>query len=372
MEVTAREPDFKGPPGATDRQETIVDRVKSLILLARSRLRLALLLEVLATGLLAAVAVLALLVIAVKLVPGVLVPDAAIYGAAAAACLIAAVIAWMMRARSAATDAQVALLLDERLKLDERLTSALAFESSTDVYARAAIADAATVASDGGIRPKVRAAVPVRVPNRGLAGAAVLGVLACVQAFVPAYQWPVEEAAPALDAESLAKYAGVLPAASVREELDRRAELTRIPVSLDVVEPVTMGFYELGKTFGAIDWVKANNAFQRAAIEIARFMRDYDLLLSPTLGNPPLKLGVLGPSPENFQAFYDAIMPYTAFTSLANQTGQPSMSVPLGMSAAGLPLGSMFLARYGDEALLFRLAAQLEEAAPWAGRFPKL
>lgn len=182
----------------------------------------------------------------------------------------------------------------------------------------------------------------------------------------------VEEAAPALDAESLAKYAGVLPAASVCEELDRRAELTGIPVSLDVVEPVTMGFYELGKTFGAIDWVKANNAFQRAAIEIARFMRDYDLLLSPTLGNPPLKLGVLGPSPENFQAFYDAIMPYTAFTSLANQTGQPSMSVPLGMSAAGLPLGSMFLARYGDEALLFRLAAQLEEAAPWAGRFPML
>ena len=78
-----------------------MDRVKSLILLARSRLRLALLLEVLATGLLAAVAVLALLVIAVKLVPGVSVPDAAIYGAAAAACVIAAVIAWMMRARSA-------------------------------------------------------------------------------------------------------------------------------------------------------------------------------------------------------------------------------------------------------------------------------
>ena len=180
----------------------------------------------------------------------------------------------------------------------------------------------------------------------------------------------VEEAAPALDGEALARYAGVLPAASLCEELDLRAQLTGIPVSLDVVEPVTMGFYELGKSIVATDWVKANNLFQRAAVEVARFMQDYDLLLSPTLGSPPLRLGVLAPAPESFEAFFSAIMSYTAFTSLANQTGQPSMSVPLGMSKAGLPIGSMFAARYGDEAMLLRLAAQLEEAAPWAGRRP--
>ena len=59
---------------------------------------------------------------------------------------------------------------------------------------------------------------------------------------------------------------------------------------------------------------------------------------------------------------------FAAFTGVYNGTGQPSMSVPLGMSAGGLPVGVMFTARYAEEALLFRLAAQLEQAAPWAGR----
>ena len=165
-----------------------MDKVRSLILLARARLRRGAIFAAVATGLVAAAVVLALVVAVAKLVPGVTMPEAAIYGSAAAAGLIAAIAAWFMRAGTAATDAKIALLLDERLKLDERITSALAFEKSSDVYARAAIADAASIASDSAMRPKVRAAFPAVFPNRGLGGAAAFAALVCIQMFMPAYQ----------------------------------------------------------------------------------------------------------------------------------------------------------------------------------------
>ena len=197
-----------------------MDTVRSLIRVARARLRLASMLEAIGIGLVAAAVVLALLVVVVKLVPGVAVPDGALYGAVAAGGAIASLSAWFAGRRSAKSDPEVALLIDEKLKLEERLTSALAFERSTDMYARAAISDAASVASDASMRPKVRAAFPVRFPNRGLAGAAALGALACVEAFVPAYEWPAEEAV-AADATAVAqKQAAKEALERVKEELE--------------------------------------------------------------------------------------------------------------------------------------------------------
>ena len=61
---------------------------------------------------------------------------------------------------------------------------------------------------------------------------------------------------------------------------------------------------------------------------------------------------------------------YAAFNLIANITGQPAMSVPLAWNDGGLPIGSMFMGRFGDEATLFRLAAQLEKARPWGDRVP--
>jgi len=99
-------------------------------------------------------------------------------------------------------------------------------------------------------------------------------------------------------------------------------------------------------------------------------MDRFDLILSPTLGSLPLRIGEIGPGATDTEAVRKAIFNMIPFTSLMNQTGQPSMSVPLAMSSSGLPIGIMFSARYGDEGTLFRLAGQLERAAPWAGRRP--
>lgn len=181
----------------------------------------------------------------------------------------------------------------------------------------------------------------------------------------------VEEAGPKIDPAAIANASFVLLGSSVASELDDRASALGVPLGPELVEPVTLAFREMGAKFAAADWVRANNALQVAAVAVARFMADYDLILTPTLGVIPPKLGAIHLA-QDFSTYVRNITPFTPWTGLSNQTGQPSMSVPLVMSKLGLPIGSMFTARYGDEATLFRLAGQLERAQPWFDRRPRM
>jgi Asp-tRNA(Asn)/Glu-tRNA(Gln) amidotransferase A subunit family amidase len=113
-------------------------------------------------------------------------------------------------------------------------------------------------------------------------------------------------------------------------------------------------------------------ASHQVGLEMARFHESYDVVLSPTLGKPPVPLGILSLSPRNMADFGREIVEFGPYTALYNVTGQPSMSVPLHWTADGLPVGVMFSGRFGDEATLLRLAAQLEKAKPWAMRKPSL
>jgi amidase len=103
---------------------------------------------------------------------------------------------------------------------------------------------------------------------------------------------------------------------------------------------------------------------------MARFLMDHHVWLTPTLGEPPVPLGTFDSPPENpLQGFFRT-WEFVPFTPVCNCTGQPAMSVPLFWNAEGLPVGTHFVGRFGDEAALFRLAAQIEEARPWADRRP--
>jgi amidase len=104
--------------------------------------------------------------------------------------------------------------------------------------------------------------------------------------------------------------------------------------------------------------------------EIALFFETYDMLLTPTLAEPPVELGVLDMMSEDLGAYTERLWRFTPFTYPFNVTGQPAMSVPLFWNDAGLPIGVHFVGRYGDEATLFRLAGELELAQPWADRRP--
>src|SRR5215831_5495183 len=104
--------------------------------------------------------------------------------------------------------------------------------------------------------------------------------------------------------------------------------------------------------------------------QVARFFRGYDVWLSPTLAEPPLPLGSFDPTPANpIQGIFRAAQ-FVPLTPIFNVTGQPAMSVPLSWNHDNVPIGVQFAARFGDEATLFRLAAQLEQACPWADRWP--
>jgi amidase len=99
---------------------------------------------------------------------------------------------------------------------------------------------------------------------------------------------------------------------------------------------------------------------------------DIDVYLCPVMGEPPPAIGVIDPvnlEPKEVNRRQGRVFP---FTPPFNFSGQPSMSLPLAMSASGLPIGMMFTAKYADEATLFRLAGQLEKEAPWKDRRPQV
>jgi len=138
----------------------------------------------------------------------------------------------------------------------------------------------------------------------------------------------------------------------------------------DEFEPMTWAIKEAGKHFSAVDYILGVQTLQKVSRQIAAMYEKYDLLLTPTLADPPLKLGSFDSPPDSPMLGFMRAATYAPFTPICNITGQPAMSVPLYWTKDGLPIGSHFMARYADEATLFRLAAQLEKARPWADKRP--
>lgn len=180
----------------------------------------------------------------------------------------------------------------------------------------------------------------------------------------------VVEAAPEYEGIELSRAFVVLWECGARYAITAAAAQHGRDAREDDVEPLSWGLYERGANVTGAQYLAAVNHIQKVSRVIAGFMRDYDVLLSPTLGEPPVPLGTFDPQPDNpLYGFYRAGK-FGPFAAVHNMTGQPSMSVPLTWNNEGLPIGSQFAGRFGDEATLFRLAGQLETARPWAHRRP--
>ena len=174
----------------------------------------------------------------------------------------------------------------------------------------------------------------------------------------------VEEAAPKLNRDKLFELFTVLWTS------DCAATLQALGANQDQVEPLTWALGENGRRYPATAYVLAIQNLQRTSRTIARFFCDYDVWLTPTLAEPPVSLGTFESSEDDPMEGFHRAEEFVPFTPICNITGQPAMSVPLYWNTAGLPVGVHFIGRFGDEATLFRLAAQLEEARPWAHRRP--
>jgi amidase len=136
----------------------------------------------------------------------------------------------------------------------------------------------------------------------------------------------------------------------------------------DELEVTTWELVERGRKVTAVQLVRAVDLIHSATRAMAPFFSAYDAWLTPTLSQPPLPLGVLNQSYGGADEWWRFDLSFNPWNSVANLTGNPAMSVPLASSAGGLPIGLLVTGRYGDEAMLFRLAGQLERAHGWAGR----
>jgi amidase len=111
---------------------------------------------------------------------------------------------------------------------------------------------------------------------------------------------------------------------------------------------------------------------QLASRQIAAFFENHDAWISPTLGTPPVKLGTIDPSEADLEKALEPVLSYVPYTYVFNGTGQPAISLPLHQNDGGLPIGVHLVGRFGDEGLLYRLSAQLEQACPWIDRKPPI
>ena len=144
-------------------------------------------------------------------------------------------------------------------------------------------------------------------------------------------------------------------------------------IGRDDVETVTWALAEMGHSLGAVQLLTAHAWLQDATRRMAEWwagIRPFDLLLTPTLAEPPVPLGTFASPPDHPLYGVMRAAAFTPFTPPFNATGQPAISLPVHQTAGGLPVGIQLVAAYGREDVLLRVAAQLEEACRWADRRP--
>jgi amidase len=144
------------------------------------------------------------------------------------------------------------------------------------------------------------------------------------------------------------------------EELGRRPEP-------DELDPVTWDMLNEGLELTALDHISAIDDLHAQTRRATRAFASADILLCPTLNVLPPSPGALSSSRGSVDAFFDVEFASTGATAVANATGWPAITLPLG-EVDGLPVGVQMMAV--EEAVLLRVAAQLEEAVPWADRHP--
>ena len=179
----------------------------------------------------------------------------------------------------------------------------------------------------------------------------------------------VEEATLPGDMAGMQAAASLVIAASVAADLDAEAEQRGRPIEDGELETLTMGNYRRGQKVAGPAYVRAIAAIHAYGRAVAALFETYDVLLLSTLGRPAIPIGWLF---DDRAKLGERVFGFMPNTQPFNNTGQPAMTVPLAWSRDGLPIGMQFVGRAGEEAVLLKLATQLEQARPWFDRVAAL
>lgn len=154
--------------------------------------------------------------------------------------------------------------------------------------------------------------------------------------------------------------------------LARALDVRRSLVDHPALEWITGRIAEEAKRFSALDYMVARQQMHTLSRSVAAPFARFDLLLSPVVKEPPWELGVYETGFTTPAEYFARVYDYSPFCWPYNVSGQPAVSVPFHTTDGGLPVGVMFAARYGEEATLLRIAAQIEASRPWKRRYPPM
>ncbi|GJF06190.1 amidase [Pseudonocardia sp. D17] len=182
----------------------------------------------------------------------------------------------------------------------------------------------------------------------------------------------VERAAPALDADAFDDANLVAWCSFLADGVDTLAAALGVEPGPDNLEATTRACADFGRTLRAADIYAAERVFNTTRRAVAAVHETYDLVLTPTMNAPNTAAGHLNADDPSLDArgWYDRIFGTAGFTAVSNVTGNPAISLPLGTTAEGWPIGVQLMAPYAEEATLIALAGDLERALPWADRRP--
>ena len=217
---------------------------------------------------------------------------------------------------------------------------------------------------------RLRIAMTSRAPNGAPVESEVLDVFESAAKLLRDLGHDVEEADPDIDRESVIPTFRTISAANVAATL--RSHPAGKKAGPSNVERVTAAAAKLGEEMSGADYVQATQAAHRLGRRMAAFHQSYDVLLTPALGTLPPRLGWIDMMLEDADEYWNRVFSFSPFTVWFNITGQPGVTLPMGVSETGLPISVQLVAPYGDEATLIRLAAQLETARPWTDRRPEI
>jgi len=222
------------------------------------------------------------------------------------------------------------------------------------------------VGADAG---RLRVAFTATAPNGAPVDREPLRVLRETAALCAELGHTVDEATPDIDGAAVVPTFLTLASANTVVNLASHPTRGR-PAREGEVERITWATGQMGERVTGADYVRATQTMHRLGRQLAAFHQRWDVLLTPGLAMLPPRLGWIDMMMDDVDEYWRRVFAFSPFTVCFNLTGQPAMVLPIGRSPEGLPVAVQLVGRHGDEATLFRLAAQLERARPWIDRRP--